>query len=276
MTSNLDLEHARQAAISAANKASEVIRSRIGTDLNVTAKGHADFVTEVDGQCEEIIEEELAKFDDSIYFMGEESTNFELVGNQIKIDVPDTCWIVDPLDGTSNFSHSFGAVGVSIGLRVDGELEVGVLDVPIFGETVHAIRGSGAWKYTTNSQSPIKLKTIDSGNHFNIFATSVPFRYPEYIDEHMELVRRLLTKFEDMRRIGSASLELMWVAQGTWAAFVERFLKPWDVAAGGLLVREAGGMVTDFSGHEANWLTNGEILGCASARVHEQIMSLLD
>jgi len=276
MTSNLDLEHARQVAIEASEKASNVLRSRIGTDLDITSKGHADFVTEVDHECEEIIQEVLSKFDDSIFFMGEESTEFEIVGNQVKIDVPSTCWIVDPLDGTSNFSHSFGAFGVSIGLRVNNELKVGVIQAPVTGDLVHAVHGSGAWRQTGNAKLLTKLETKDGGNHFNIFATSVPFRQPEFIDDHMKLITKLFTCFEDMRRIGTASLELMWLASGTWAAFVERFLKPWDVAAGGLIVKEAGGIITDFSGNEQNWLTNGEILGCASARVHEQIMSLLD
>jgi myo-inositol-1(or 4)-monophosphatase len=276
MTRNIELEHARQAAIGAANKASEVLCARIGTDLDITSKGHADFVTEVDHQCEEIIKEELAKFDDSIIFMGEESTEFEIVGNKVKIDVPDTCWIVDPLDGTSNFSHSFGAFGVSIGLRVNSELEVGVIQAPITGDLVHATRGTGAWRESLSSKPATRLETSDGGNHFNIFATSVPFRHPEYIDEHMKLITKMFTCFEDMRRIGAASLELMWLAQGTWAAFVERFLKPWDVAAGALIVKEAGGIITDFSGDEANWLTNGEILGCASPRVHEQIMNLIE
>ena len=107
MTRNIELEHARQAAIGAANKASEVLCARIGTDLDITSKGHADFVTEVDHQCEEIIKEELAKFDDSIIFMGEESTEFEIVGNKVKIDVPDTCWIVDSIINITHHAYHY-------------------------------------------------------------------------------------------------------------------------------------------------------------------------
>lgn len=276
MTRNIDLDIARKVALDASEKASALLRERFGTDLNVTSKGHADFVTELDGQCEEIIREELAKFDDSIDFMGEETSTFEIVGKKVEIEVPSTCWIVDPLDGTSNYSHSFGAFAVSIGLQVNNELCLGIVQAPVYGDLVHAIKGEGAFKENPEGGAPEKLYVLDSGNHFNIFSTSVPFRRPEHISTHMDLISKLFREFEDMRRIGAASLDLTWVASGTFAAFIERFLKPWDVAAGGLLVVEAGGIVTDFSGDTKNWLTNGEILATSSPRVHEQIMSLIE
>lgn len=276
MTRNIDLNHARKVALSASAKASELLVQRYGTDLDVTSKGHADFVTELDGQCEEIIREELSTFDDSISFMGEETSDFEIDGKKISIEVPSTCWIVDPLDGTSNYSHTFNAFAVSIGLRVENEMKVGVIQAPILSELFHGIKGEGAWKESPRGGASSKLQTVDGGNHFNIFATSVPFRQPQHIAEHMKLISKLFGIFEDMRRVGSAALDLTGVATGTWAAFIELFLKPWDVAAGGLLVAEAGGVMTDFSGDPNNWLTNGEILACASARVHEQIITLIE
>ena len=131
MTRNIDLDHARKVALSASAKASELLVQRFGTDLDVTSKGHADFVTELDGQCEEIIREELAAFDDSISFMGEETSDFEIDGKKLSIEVPSTCWIVDPLDGTSNYSHTFNAFAVSIGVRVENEMKVGVIQAPL-------------------------------------------------------------------------------------------------------------------------------------------------
>ncbi|HMS24634.1 MAG TPA: inositol monophosphatase family protein [Acidimicrobiia bacterium] len=275
MTGNIDLAHAREVALSASDKASKLLRERFGTPLDITSKGHADFVTELDGQCEEIIREELSYFDDSIFFMGEESTEFTTDETQVVIDLPSTCWIVDPLDGTSNYSHTFGAFAVSIGLRVANELSVGVVQAPVTGDLMYATKGEGAWRQNFSGES-VRLSTVDRGNSHNLFATAVPFRHPEYIPGHVELINRLYGIFEDLRRVGAAALDLGWVASGPWAAYIEMFLKPWDSAAGGLLVREAGGIITDFSGDEQAWLTNGEIIASASPRVHEQILSLIE
>lgn len=276
MNRNLDLEHAREVAVEASNRASELLHKRFGTVLDVQSKGHADFVTELDKQCEDIIKSVLSDFDESIEFMGEETSSYKINGDQVEIQVPETCWIVDPLDGTSNFLHSYEAFAVSIALRVDSELCIGIVQSPISGDIVTSIKGHGAFRENLRSGNKERLTTKDNGDKLNIFATSFPFRHPEYIESHMELVRKLFEKFEDLRRVGSASLDLTWVASGVWSAFVERFLKPWDVAAGGLFVAEAGGIITDFSGDSNNWLTNGEILSCSSARVHEQIMTLIE
>ncbi len=275
MTSGIDLVHARKVACAASEKASAVLRERFGSELTISSKGHADFVTELDHQCEDIIREELSSFDDSIAFMGEESTQFTLRGREVEIEIPSTCWIVDPLDGTSNFSHTFDAFSVSIGLRVNDELVMGIVQAPVMGDLCHATVGEGAWRRNVDG-SEVPLKTIDNGNHFNLFSTSVPFRQPQYIAQHAELISKMYGSFEDLRRVGSAALDLMWVASGTWAQFIELFLKPWDVAAGALLVREAGGVVTDFSGDENAWLFNGQVLASANARVHDQTLSLIE
>ncbi|MFN8016415.1 MAG: inositol monophosphatase family protein [Acidimicrobiia bacterium] len=275
VTNTFDLEKARDVAISASNKAAYELEKRFRTELNVQSKGYADFVTELDHLCEEIIEEELSTFDDSIKFMGEESTNFEVKNDELVVRVPETCWIVDPLDGTSNYSHGFQSYGVSIALRINNELSVGVVNCPSLNRCYSSIINQGSY-CQEGAGKQTKLQVKDNGDRFNIFATSFPFRKPEYIEEHMELVKKLFTIFEDLRRVGAASLDLCWVADGTFAAFIERFLKPWDVAAGGLILKEAGGVVTDYSGDSNNWLTNGEILATSSARVHEQIMTLLD
>jgi myo-inositol-1(or 4)-monophosphatase len=272
---DIDLVHARQVALDASEKASKLLRTRFGTDLSIESKGHADFVTEVDSQCEEIIREALAAFDDSVFFMGEETTEFALDERRVVIDVPDTCWIVDPLDGTSNFSHTFGAFAVSIGLRVNGELVMGVVQAPVTGDLLHGIKGQGSYRRMFDG-SDVQQAVKDNGDHFNLFATSVPFRHPQYIEEHTALTNRLYKNFEDMRRVGAASLDLCWVASGTFAAYVETFLKPWDTAAGALIVREAGGVVSDFDGDENAWLVNGQIVATASPRVHELVLSLIE
>ncbi len=271
---DLDLIHAQEVALHASEIASKMLKAKFRTDLDVTSKGHVDYVTELDSQCEDAIRSELANFDDSVAFIGEESMNFNVIGDKIDIELPDTCWIVDPLDGTSNYAHGFSGYCVSIALRVNKELKVSVVNAPSLREKFTAISGKGAFSSFNNSEFE-KIHTIDNGDRFNIFATSLPFRHPEYIDEHLGLVREFFNVFEDMRRVGSAELDLSWTAKGIWAGFIERFLKPWDSSAGGLLVKEAGGVITDWSGDDQEWLINGQILSCASARLHEKILDLI-
>jgi myo-inositol-1(or 4)-monophosphatase len=274
---NIDYEHALAAARSASARAADMLRERYRSQLEITSKGHADFVTDLDHQCEEIIREELYAFDDTIAFVGEETTEFEVVGDQVHIDLPSTCWIVDPLDGTSNYSHSFGAFAVSIALRVDNEIVVSSVEAPVTRDRYFAIEGSGAFHQVSSHSitDPIKMNVIDNGDHFNLFATAAPFRYPEYIPAFMAMQATLFAHCEDIRRVGSAELDLAWVANGSWAAYFEKFLKPWDSSAGSLLVTEAGGAVSDWSGNEKDWLINGNVLATSSPRVHEQILSLI-
>lgn len=271
---DIDLVHAQGAALKASQIASEMLQKRFRTELNVSAKGYVDYVTELDSQCEEAIRQELANFDDTIAFVGEESTEFIVNKDKIEIELPDTCWIVDPLDGTSNYAHGFAGYSVSIALRVNKELKLGIVQAPTLGELYSAIDTQGAY-CQHNETEPTKIKVVDNGERFNIFATSMPYRYPEYIDQHIDLLKKFYTVFDDMRRIGSAELDLAWTAKGVFAAFIERFLKPWDSSAGAVILREAGGIITDWSGDDQEWLINGQILSCSSARLHEKLLDLI-
>lgn len=277
MTS-IDYGHALEAAQKASTVAADLLRSRYRSPLEITSKGHSDFVTELDGQCEQAIREVLSLFDDSIPFIGEESTEFTVVGDKVEIDLPSTCWIVDPLDGTSNFSHAFNAFAVSIALRVDNELVVASVEAPITRDRYFATKGNGAYyRFASHGETePHKMLTVDNGDHFNIYATAAPFRYPEHLDSYHSFQQKIYRHCEDIRRVGSAELDLAWVAVGSWGAYFEQFLKPWDSSAGGLLVQEAGGIMTDWSGNENDWLINGNVLACSSPRVHEQILGLIE
>lgn len=272
MTVNIDLDHAREVALRASKQASELLNSRFRTQLEISEKGHADFVTELDHQCEELIQSVLADFDSSLDFIGEESADFSVDGQVLNIDLPSTCWIVDPLDGTSNFMHGFESFAVSIALRVDNEIFLGVVQSPASGGLMYATKGTGAFIVRNNGEQK-RMHILDNGDKFNLFATSPPFRSPDYIEEHMQSIEKMYEYFEDMRRVGAAALDLSWVADGVFAAYYESFLKPWDVAAGALLVQEAGGVVTDYAGDNKNWLTNGQIVASASSRVHELVLN---
>lgn len=272
----IDLEHAKKVMLNAAGLASARLLDRYGSTLNIESKGRADFVTELDKECEEIIQTELASFDDTIAFMGEESAKFEIDGDKLNIDIPSTCFIVDPLDGTSNYMHSFNGYCVSIGLRVDNEVVVGVVYVPTLGDVYTGVQGGGSYRSKVDGSNELKLKAIDDGDDRIIFAAPPPFRHPEYVQKYLERMHLLYTHFEDMRRVGSAALDLSWTAQGSFGVYIEQFLKPWDVCAGAVILREAGGIISDWQGNQSDWLYNGQICATGSARLHEKVLGLLE
>lgn len=275
MTS-IDLEQAKKAVLSAAALASKHLTESFETGLTIEAKGRADFVTNLDHECEDIIRQELANFDDTIGFVGEESSFADFKGSELDFHLPSTCFIVDPVDGTSNLMHSFPGYCVSIGMQVDNELVLGVVQAPSLGKLFVGQQGAGSYRYDNDGSNEMKLKTIDDGDDRTLFASSVPFRHPEHIERHSKLLTSLYEHFEDIRRVGSAALDLSWVSQGVFGIYVERFLKPWDSAAGAVILREAGGTISDWSGNERDWLTSGEICATASARLHEKVLGLLE
>ena len=178
-------------------------------------------------------------------------------------------WLVDPLDGTANFLHRFPVVGVSIALVEDGVPIVAVVDAPLLGSTYTARRGGGAW--CDDERLEISDRTVDEA----IVATGFPFRKKrERLDEYFPVFERALRTFEDLRRAGAAALDLAWCASGVFDGYFEQALGPWDVAAGALLVREAGGVVTDWKGDDAAWLESGDVVA-GPAAVHEQLLDLI-
>ena len=210
------------------------------------SKGHHDWVTEVDRHAEAVIRDVLLSGAPGSTVVGEE-LNPETIGSGL-------VWIVDPLDGTTNFLHGYPQYAVSIAAAVDGVLEVGViLDVPrecVYG----AVRGKGAWLGDTRLQ----VSTITDPAHA-LLGTGYPFKRLEELDRYLEQFRRILPLTSGVRRAGSAALDLADVAAGRLDGFWELSLAPWDVAAGVLLVQEAGGVVTDLDGREAG-LTHGPIV----------------
>lgn len=211
-----------------------------------TSKGHHDWVTEVDREAESLIRDELLRGAPGSTVVGEE-LNPAGIGNGL-------VWIVDPLDGTTNFLHGYPQYAVSIAAAVDGVLEAGViLDVPrecVYG----AVRGKGAWLGDTR----LRVSEITKPAHA-LLGTGYPFKQLEELDRYLEQFRRILPLTSGVRRAGSAALDLADVAAGRLDGFWELSLAPWDVAAGVLLVREAGGVVTDLEGREAG-MAHGPIV----------------
>ena len=227
--------------------------------VKVSRKGHNDFVTEVDRKAEECIIYHIHKAHPSHSILAEES------GQQGEHDF---CWVIDPLDGTANFMHGFPQFAVSIALRKNGETKLGVVYDPLANELYTAISGSGARMNNRRIRVGKKEKLADS-----LIGTGFPFRSPENIDLYLKVFTPMLKQASDIRRSGSAALDLAYVAAGRLDGYWESDLNIWDVAAGALLVKEAGGIVTDLDGGNS-FNSRGDVLA-ANKPVHQQMHSIL-
>jgi myo-inositol-1(or 4)-monophosphatase len=229
-----DLTRELEAAISAAREAGEVLREGFGCQHSVRYKGEVDLVTEVDEQAERVIKGVLLGAFSSYGMLAEEGG--WLSGEE------DARWIVDPLDGTTNYAHGLPIFCVSVALEKAGEMVLGVVHDPMRGETYAAERGVGA---TLNGE-PIRV----SGTTEMIGALMVSgFPYDrDQVPGALELFSRFAMLTQSVRRLGSAALDLSYVASGRLDGYYERGVHAWDVAAGALIVEEAGGKVTDYRG----------------------------
>jgi myo-inositol-1(or 4)-monophosphatase len=200
-----------------------------------TVKGVRDFVTEIDRTAEQIITEVLRSAEPSGRVVGEELSP-EVVRDGL-------VWIVDPLDGTTNFLHDFPSYAVSVAAAVNGELEAAVVQQVPRQESYTAARGHGAWC----GERRLAVSSI-SDPGYALIGTGFPFKDTSTMDEYLAQFARVAAQTSGIRRPGSAALDLADVAAGRYDAFWEQRLSAWDLAAGTLLVREAGGVVTDFAG----------------------------
>ena len=223
-------------AVEAAHSAANIMRrqSQHVDAIPFEKKARHDYVTEVDKACEEEIVREIKRYYPEHSFLCEEggaSGESEVV------------WVIDPLDGTSNYLHGIPHFAVSIAQQVNGRTEHAVVYDPMRDEMFTASRGSGAYL----NQKRIRV-SARSGLDSAVLATAFPFRQRNQLQSYARVFQAILSKIEDFRRAGTASLDLAWVAAGRLDGFFELGLKPWDVAAGALIVREAGGVVIDWDG----------------------------
>lgn len=237
----------------------EIVRAFEQLDkVEVELKGTNDIVTNVDKDAEYIIVETIRKSYPKHTIIGEECGL--LVGED-----NDFQWVIDPIDGTANFIKGIPHFAVSIALKVKGKLDQAVIYDPIRGEVFSASRGKGAqlngFRIRVN-----KTKDLNS----TILATGFPFNKKQHINAYMEMFKSLFLKSADMRRAGSPALDLAYLAAGRVDGFFEIGLKPWNTAAGELLVIEAGGLVTDFVGGH-NHEKSGNIVA-ASSKILKDIL----
>jgi myo-inositol-1(or 4)-monophosphatase len=236
-------------AIRAARRAGMIIVRSLEqvNSLKIDVKGQNDFVSEVDRQAEEAIIEILQRAYPSHGFLGEESGAKEGDGYE---------WVIDPLDGTTNFLHSNPQFSVSIGLRYNGRLEQAVVYDPLRQELFTATRGEGALL----NDRRIRVTQLTSLNGA-LIGTGFPFKAHNHLDCYLDTFKAMFTaQVADIRRVGSAALDLAYVAAGRLDGFWEIGLREWDMAAGILLIQEAGGLVSDFSGGNDHFKT-GNIVG---------------
>jgi myo-inositol-1(or 4)-monophosphatase len=226
--------------------------------IEVTQKGTNDFVTNIDIAAEQAIIDTIQKSYPKHTIIGEEC-------GEIKGEDSDFQWIIDPIDGTTNFVKGIPHFCVSIALKVKGKLDQAVIYDPIRGELFTASRGKGA--QLNGFRIRVKQHKELTGT---IIATGFPFKQKQHTDAYMNMFKSLFEKSADMRRAGSAALDLAYVAAGRVDAFFELGLKPWDTAAGELLIIEAGGLVTDLSGGH-NYINSGNIVA-ASPRLLKEIV----
>ncbi len=256
---DLDLDALLDAAGAAAAAGAAVVLEAFGGARNVREKGPGDWVSDADTASEQAVRTVLSDAAPGLAFFGEEGGG----------DRADVGWFVDPLDGTANFVHGFPMVGVSVALVADGVPVVGVVRAPMLGDVYSARLGGGAFR---NGE---RLRVSDRVPESAISATGFPFRAKrDRLPEYFPVFERALLTFEDLRRAGAASMDLAWTAAGVFDGYFEQNLGTWDVAAGALIVREAGGVVTDWQGDDRAWLTSGDIVAGPPA-VHARILDVI-
>ena len=256
----IDLERMRVAARRAALVGGDAVRgARPGAQGE--AKGlPGDWVTEVDIASEAAIRS----------FLQEETPDVPMLGEESGGVVEGLRWIVDPLDGTTNFLHRFPAVGVSVALVEDQVPLAGAIGAPFLGDTWHAARGSGAiWEPAGGAPEPCLVS--ERPPERAVIGTGFPFRRKDRLPRYLAAFTAAFERFEDLRRPGAACLDLAWAACGVFDGFFELGLAPWDVAAGGLLVEEAGGRVTDWDG-SSDYLSGNILAG--SPAVHAELLGI--
>jgi len=229
--------------------------------LQVSRKGPADFVSNADRQAERTIREILTHARPDWGLLMEEEG--EVVGADA-----DHRWIVDPLDGTSNFLHGLPHFAVSIAVEERGEVVAGLVYQPLTDESFWAERGKGAWLQDRRLRVSARGDMADA-----LIATGIPFSGHGNVVNFEKIMTKVMPEVAGIRRFGSAALDLAWVAAGRYDGYWESDLKHWDVAAGILLVREAGGFVTDFRGGDRP-VEKAEIVA-GNDRIHNKLGKLI-
>lgn len=256
----IDLELAVRTAEKAGNLITQM--SYDFDEITIDNKSTHDFVTNVDKASEKLIIDELKKYRSHYDIIAEES------GADIRGDDRPR-WIIDPLDGTTNFTKQIPIYAVSIGLELEGEIIAGVVNNVYMDEMFTAVKGEGAYL----NKKRIKVSKTKNTAH-TIIGTGFPFREGSDFKSYMALFEELAKNTAGIRRPGSAAVDLCWFACGRYDAFFEFGLHPWDVSAGSLIAKEAGAIVTDTKGGN-DFIYGGTILCANNSTVHDFMMDAI-
>jgi len=251
-----------ETAIQAAIQAGELLKDGFGKAFEITNKaGRNNLVTEYDLKAEkEIIDFIKAKFPDHS-FLSEECGAIESKDSAVR-------WIIDPLDGTVNFAHSIPIFSVSIAAEVDGEIEAGVIYSPMLNELFYSAKGKGAFL----NSNKIKVSDVDDLNT-SMLVTGFPYNVAENPGNCLDSFKDIVGRGIPVRRLGSAALDLAYLAAGRFDGYWEIKLQPWDVAAGYLLVNEAGGKITKYD--ESEYKIDDKPILATNGKIHRQLSDIL-
>lgn len=256
----MDLEFVKRVGIAAAFKGGNVLRSHYGKIAKIDKKGDIDLVTEADTESEKVIIETIKKLFPDHSILAEESG-----WNKGETDHQ---WFIDPLDGTTNFAHGLGLFSISIAFALNGETVLGIVLIPETGEMFIAVKDRGA-ELNGRPISVSGAKTVSE----SLLITGFPYDLMDGLNPLMTRFANCLKASQGVRRLGSAAIDLCFVACGRFDGFWEQNLKPWDTAAGEFIAREAGAMITDFSNKPFS-VNNNEILA-TNGNIHNEMLSLL-
>lgn len=251
--------------LAAAHAAGEIIAAHDKKPRRVKHKGRIDLVTETDLAVEDFLKTRLAPLLPGASFMAEESYS----GSPLSGLGDEAVWVIDPLDGTTNFAHQIPFVATSIGLWSRGRVELGVINAPLLGECFWAVRGGGAFCNGAAIRVSGQARLEDA-----LVATGFPYTIAEDAAKITAMLRRVLVAAQGVRRCGAAAVDMAFLAAGRYDAFYENGLKAWDTAAGMLLVEEAGGTVSRYDGSTYTPGDDG-IVASAGPALHRAMLGLL-
>jgi myo-inositol-1(or 4)-monophosphatase len=262
----MNIDKVEEVARTAIFQVGSLIRAHIGTisSTRVETKGPSDYVTDIDRKSEAIIMDLIGEHFPDHHIVSEETAGSGLEAG--------TTWVIDPLDGTTNFIHGFPYVAVSIAVCTDEKPVLGLVLDPVRQELFSARKGGGAYL----NDAPIRVNGVERLQDA-LIATGFPFRRKFLLEAYLSTFKNIFGEVSGIRRAGAAALDLAYLAAGRVDGFWEIGLAPWDIAAGSLLVTEAGGTVNDFWGNGA-YLRNGHIVAGAPAVypfLQEQVRSIL-
>ncbi len=258
-----ELQSALDLAYQAADQGRAILLKHFGNLKAVTEKEGAGLVSEADQESETTIISTLRAYSRNVSILGEESSFSGGEGIEKFRQIKDL-WIIDPLDGTNNYVYRLPFFAISIALKLEGTVQLGLIDLPVFNQRFVGLKGYGAF---CNEQR-LSVSSRTSVGDIMLATGFSARRSPDYLGRQLEIMGHLVSRARCLRRTGSAAMDLCMVAQGSFDLYWEEFLSPWDTAAGMLLVSEAGGLVTNYKGEPYEPFMNDIVAGTTFAHSH--------